>query len=68
MTKGPRNLIRCSFCGKNADMVEKIITGPSVHICNECIAMCSDILREERNRQQKPSERWESLLTPQDAY
>ena len=40
-------LIRCSFCGKNAEQVEKIITGPSVHICNECVAMCNDILTEE---------------------
>ncbi len=39
-------LIRCSFCGKNADQVEKIITGPSVHICNECVSMCNDILSE----------------------
>ncbi len=38
--------IRCSFCGKNADLVEKIITGPSVHICNECVGMCNDILSE----------------------
>ena len=43
-------LIRCSFCGKNADQVEKIITGPSVHICNECVAMCNDILTEENQR------------------
>src|SRR5690606_27614795 len=40
-------LSRCSFCGKNADQVEKIITGPSVHICNECVSMCNDILTEE---------------------
>jgi len=39
-------IIRCSFCGKNADQVEKIITGPSVHICNECVGMCNDILSE----------------------
>jgi ATP-dependent Clp protease ATP-binding subunit ClpX len=43
-------LIRCSFCGKNAEQVEKIITGPSVHICNECVAMCNDILTEESQR------------------
>ena len=43
-------LIRCSFCGKNAEQVEKIITGPSVHICNECVAMCNDILTEEGQR------------------
>jgi len=43
-------LIRCSFCGKNAEQVEKIITGPSVHICNECVAMCNDILTEESQK------------------
>jgi ATP-dependent Clp protease ATP-binding subunit ClpX len=43
-------LIRCSFCGKNAEQVDKIITGPSVHICNECVAMCNDILTEESQR------------------
>ncbi len=43
-------LIRCSFCGKNAEQVEKIITGPSVHICNECVAMCNDILTEETHK------------------
>jgi ATP-dependent Clp protease ATP-binding subunit ClpX len=40
--------IRCSFCGKGTDAVEKMITGPSVHICNHCVDMCNDILREER--------------------
>jgi ATP-dependent Clp protease ATP-binding subunit ClpX len=44
-------LIRCSFCGKNAEQVEKIITGPSVHICNECVAMCNDILTEESHKE-----------------
>jgi ATP-dependent Clp protease ATP-binding subunit ClpX len=41
-------LIACSFCGKTANQVEKLITGPQVHICNECVAMCSDILQEEK--------------------
>jgi ATP-dependent Clp protease ATP-binding subunit ClpX len=40
--------IKCSFCGKNPDEVGKLITGPSVHICNECVEMCNDILQEER--------------------
>ncbi len=46
-------MVRCSFCGKTADQVEKIITGPSVHICNECIAMCNDILTEENKKDDK---------------
>ena len=40
--------IKCSFCGKGPDEVGKLITGPSVHICNECVDMCNEILREER--------------------
>jgi len=40
--------IKCSFCGKGPDEVGKLITGPSVHICNECVEMCNEILREER--------------------
>ena len=41
----------CSFCGKGVDQVEKIIQGPSVHICNECVGLCNDVLEEE-NRQE----------------
>ncbi|MFW6245733.1 MAG: ATP-dependent Clp protease ATP-binding subunit ClpX [Fibrobacterota bacterium] len=41
--------IKCSFCGKGPDEVSKLITGPSVHICNECVDMCNEILREERS-------------------
>ena len=44
-------MISCSFCGKSADQVEKLITGPSVHICNECVSMCNDILSEEKQRE-----------------
>ena len=39
-------LPRCSFCGKGAEQVKKLITGPSVHICNECVAMCTEILTD----------------------
>jgi len=53
MAKAGRNygMINCSFCGKSAEQVEKIITGPSVHICNECVHMCMDILSEEKTRE-----------------
>ena len=43
--------VTCSFCGKGVDQVEKIIQGPSVHICNECVGLCNDVLEEE-NRQE----------------
>ena len=42
--------LRCSFCNRNADEVERLITGPNVYICNECILMCNGILAEEMSR------------------
>ena len=38
---------RCSFCGKEQRMVNRLVAGPNVYICNECIALCNDILSEE---------------------
>jgi len=40
-------LLRCSFCGKNRDEVQKLIAGPTVYICDECIDLCNDIIMEE---------------------
>jgi ATP-dependent Clp protease ATP-binding subunit ClpX len=48
MTKPRYPLVKCSFCGKGPEEVGKLITGPSVHICNECVEMCNEILREDR--------------------
>ncbi|HEX7510286.1 MAG TPA: ATP-dependent Clp protease ATP-binding subunit ClpX [Chitinivibrionales bacterium] len=42
--------IKCSFCGKTAETVGKLITGPSVHICDECVEMCNEILREDKQK------------------
>ncbi|HTP40982.1 MAG TPA: ClpX C4-type zinc finger protein, partial [Nitrospiria bacterium] len=36
--------LRCSFCGKGRDEVHKLIAGPTVYICNECIDLCNDII------------------------
>ena len=46
MAKGEKN-IRCSFCGKSQEAVERIIAGPGVFICSECIKICSDIIDGE---------------------
>ena len=46
MAKGEKN-IKCSFCGKSQDAVERIIAGPGVFICDECIKICSNILEDE---------------------
>ena len=40
-------LLFCSFCGKNQNEVRKLIAGPSVYICNECVDLCNDIIKEE---------------------
>jgi ATP-dependent Clp protease ATP-binding subunit ClpX len=40
-------VIKCSFCGRGQDEVTKLVSGPSVYICNECIRLCNDILEEE---------------------
>ena len=40
-------VLYCSFCGKSQHEVKKLIAGPSVFICDECIELCNDIIREE---------------------
>jgi ATP-dependent Clp protease ATP-binding subunit ClpX len=52
--------LRCSFCGKSQDEVEKIIAGPTVYICNECVELCNDIIEEERAKE--TSEDGETVL------
>jgi ATP-dependent Clp protease ATP-binding subunit ClpX len=42
--------LRCSFCGKSKESVKKFISGPNVYICNECVALCNEILAEEEER------------------
>ncbi len=39
--------LRCSFCGKNRDQVRKLIAGPTVYICDECVGLCNEIMAEE---------------------
>lgn len=46
-TNSTRNTLYCSFCGKNQHEVRKLIAGPTVFICDECIELCNDIIREE---------------------
>ncbi len=43
-------LLYCSFCGKSQHEVKKLIAGPSVFICDECIDLCNDIIRDETDR------------------
>ncbi len=47
----------CSFCGKNQKEVQKLIAGPAVYICDECIQLCSEIIEEEREKDTEDMER-----------
>jgi ATP-dependent Clp protease ATP-binding subunit ClpX len=53
----------CSFCGKNQKEVQKLIAGPAVYICDECIQLCSEIIEEEKGKDQKSTDR---LLVPKE--
>ncbi len=53
----------CSFCGKNQKEVEKLIAGPAVYICDECIQLCSEIIEEEKD---KDADGMEQLLLPKE--
>ena len=55
-------LLRCSFCGKSQYEVTKLIAGPTVFICNECIALCGDILKEEEKKLLSSTNEAESRL------
>jgi ATP-dependent Clp protease ATP-binding subunit ClpX len=45
------NELCCSFCGKSQKEVRKLIAGPSVYICDECVELCNDIVTEEYERE-----------------
>jgi len=59
-------LLYCSFCGKSQHEVRKLIAGPSVFICDECVDLCNDIIREEINEKSEESE--SKLPIPQEIY
>jgi ATP-dependent Clp protease ATP-binding subunit ClpX len=65
--KPPKNNnYRCSFCGKNQEEVKKLIAGPTVFICDECIALCNEIIVEEWA--QTKTQDVQNLLKPKDIY
>ncbi|MGD8258089.1 MAG: ATP-dependent Clp protease ATP-binding subunit ClpX [Desulfobacterales bacterium] len=53
----------CSFCGKNQSEVRKLIAGPAVYICDECIQLCSEIIEEESEKDAKDSEQ---MMVPKE--
>ncbi|HEY3957004.1 MAG TPA: ATP-dependent Clp protease ATP-binding subunit ClpX, partial [Streptosporangiaceae bacterium] len=60
------DLLKCSFCGKSQKQVKKLIAGPAVYICDECIDLCNEIIEEELA---EPAElKWDSLPKPREIY
>ena len=47
MPRKDEQQIRCSFCGKRETQVERLIAGPGVYICSDCVSACSELLKDE---------------------
>ncbi|WP_158967599.1 ATP-dependent protease ATP-binding subunit ClpX [Paraglaciecola sp. L3A3] len=60
-------LLYCSFCGKSQHEVRKLIAGPSVFICDECVDLCNDIIREEI-KEISPQKKQDALPTPKEIH
>ena len=58
-----RQTLYCSFCGKSQHEVKKLIAGPDVYVCDECVALCNDIIREEAEAH--PTDQTHELPSPQ---
>ena len=63
-TKDSNKLLHCSFCGKNQNEVSKLIAGPSVFICDECVDLCNEIIRDELEEKSLKTRR--NLPKPQE--
>ncbi|MDR3300268.1 MAG: ATP-dependent Clp protease ATP-binding subunit ClpX, partial [Candidatus Accumulibacter sp.] len=64
--KNTEKLLYCSFCGKSQHEVKKLIAGPSVFICDECIDLCNDIVRDESSVEQDGKAAGRDLYTPRE--
>lgn len=67
MSEESGQTLYCSFCGKSQHEVRKLIAGPSVFVCNECVELCNDIIREEE-LSQRPSDEQRRLPKPSDIH
>ena len=62
--KNNKNILYCSFCGKSQHEVRKLIAGPTVFICDECVELCMDIIKEENKETFVKNQ--EGVPTPQE--
>ena len=58
--------LKCSFCGKSQEQVKKLIAGPGVYICDECVELCDEIIEEELSRHVDKQGRMDCLLKPKE--
>ena len=65
---GGEKLLYCSFCNKSQHEVKKLIAGPSVFICDECIDLCNDIVREEISTELASKSKGDELPTPKEIF
>lgn len=65
---GDNKLLYCSFCGKSQHEVRKLIAGPSVFICDECVELCNDIIREEIKEIAPNKQKQNALPKPQEIH
>ena len=59
-------LLFCSFCGKNQNEVKKLIAGPSVYICDECVSLCNDIIKEDLESKEVENSETKKLPIPEE--
>ena len=64
MARNSEQQIRCSFCGKRENQASKLIAGPGVYICSDCVRACNDLLRDEIDQGQSGAPSMEKLPSP----
>jgi ATP-dependent Clp protease ATP-binding subunit ClpX len=63
-----RDRLKCSFCGKTQEQVRKLVAGPGVYICDECIELCNEIIEEELYGENRGHSKPKSTPKPQEIY
>jgi ATP-dependent Clp protease ATP-binding subunit ClpX len=63
-----RDRLKCSFCGKTQEQVRKLVAGPGVYICDECIELCNEIIEEELYGEPRGPNKPKAIPKPQEIY
>lgn len=66
MKKDEKETLRCSFCGRTGDEVRKLVAGPNVYICDECVEVCQNIIDEELGHSDEPGFSLKHVPTPHE--